>query len=92
MGEIEGAVDVAEAVGEMQGKIGEKRKVVETTLKDLQKGIESLKSLKEKAKEEDVADVLKSIAVSMRDKKESLEKAVKELEGLKDGYTKKFLR
>jgi len=92
MGEIEGAADVAKVVGQMQGRVEEKRKVAETTIKDLQKEIESLESLKEKVEEEDVTDALKSIAVSMRDKKESLEKVIKELEGLKDEYTKKFFR
>ena len=89
---IEGATDVAKAVGEMQKKMEEKRKVAETTIKDLQKEVESLKSLKEKAQGKDVTNVLKSIALSMRDKKESLEKVIKELEGLKGEYTKKFFR
>ena len=92
MGEIEGAIDVAKAVGEMQGKIEEKRKVAETMVKDLQREVDSLKSLKEKAEEEDVTDALKSIALSMRDKKESLEKIIKELEEVKGEYTKKFFR
>ena len=92
MGEVEGATDVARVVGEMQGKIEEKRKVAETTIKDLQKEVESLKSFKEKAEGKDVTNALKSIALSMRDKKESLEKTIKELEELKDEYTKKFFR
>lgn len=92
MGEVEGATGVARVVGEMQGKIEEKRKVTETTIKDLQKEVESLKSFKEKAQGKDVTNALKSIALSMRDKKESLEKTIKELEELKDEYTKKFFR
>ncbi|MFQ6067278.1 MAG: hypothetical protein ACE5K3_08380 [bacterium] len=90
--EVKGAADVAKAVGEMQREIEEKRKVVETTLKDLQREVDSLKSLKEKAEEEDVTDALKSIALSMRDKKQSLEKIIQELEELKGEYTKRFFR
>ena len=91
VGDVKDAKIVAEAVKEMQGKVKEKRVVVETALKDIQKDLESLKEIKEKVKEEDVTGELKSISVSMRDKKEFLEKAVRELEGLKEEYTKKFL-
>jgi len=81
---------VADAVKEMQDKIKEKKVVAETALGDIQKELESLKAIKEKVKEKDVTDELKSITVSMRDKKEILEKVVKELEALRDEYNKKF--
>lgn len=90
VGDVKDAKIVAEAVKEMQDKVKEKRIVVETALKDIQKDLGSLKGTKEKVKEENITGELKSIAVSLRDKKESLEKAVKELEGLKDDYNKKF--
>lgn len=90
MAGVKGATDVAAAVREMQDKIKEKKEVVESTFKDIQKELDSLKGLKEKMQKEDVTEALKSIAVSMRDKKGALENAVKELEGLKTDYTKKF--
>ena len=90
MGDVEDVKVVAEALKEMQDKIKEKRVVAETALNDIQKELESLKTVKEKVKEEDVTGELKSIAVSMRDKKGILEKAVKELEEVKDEYNKRF--
>ncbi len=90
MGDVEDVKVVADAVKEMQDKIKEKKVVAETALGDIQKELESLKAIKEKVKEKDVTDELKSITVSMRDKKEILEKVVKELEALRDEYNKKF--
>ena len=90
MGDVKDVKVVAEAVKEMQDKIKEKKVVVETALGDIQKELESLKAIKEKVQEKDVTDELKSIAVSMRDKKQTLEKAVKELEALRGEYNKKF--
>ena len=90
MGDVKDVKVVAEAVKEMQDKIKEKKVVVETALGDIQKELESLKVIKEKVQEKDVTDELKSIAVSMRDKKQTLEKAVKELEALRGEYNKKF--
>ena len=90
MTEVKGAKEVAVAIREMQGKMKEKKEVVENTLKDIQKELDSLKGLKEKVQKEDVTGTIKSVALSLRDKKGVLEKAVKELEGLKDEYNKKF--
>ena len=90
MGDVKDVKAVAEAAKEMQDKIKEKKAVVETALKDIQKELESLKGIKEKVKEKDVTDELKPIGVSMRDKKETLEKAVKELEEVRDEYNRKF--
>lgn len=90
MGEVKDVKIVAEAIKEMQDRIKEKRIAVETTLKDVQKDIESLRGIKERVKEEEVTSELKSIVVSMRGKKETLGKAVKELEELREEYTKKF--
>jgi len=90
MGDVKDVKVVAEAVKEMQDKIKEKKVVVETALGDIQKELKSLKAIKEKVQEKDVTDELKSIAVSMRDKKQTLEKAVKELEALRGEYNKKF--
>ena len=90
MGDVKDVKVVAEAVKEMQDKIKEKKVVVETALTDIQKELESLKTIKEKVKEEDVSGELKSVAVRMRDEKETLEKAVKELEALKGEYNKRF--
>lgn len=83
---------VGEAVREMQDKISEKRTAGEAALKDILKEVESLKGMKEKAKkEEDVTEELKAVAVRMLDKKGVLEKAVRELEELRERYSKKFL-
>jgi len=90
MGDVKDVKVVAEAVKEMQDKIKEKKVVVETALTDIQKELESLKTIKEKVKEEDVSGELRSVAVRMRDEKETLEKAVKELEALKGEYNKRF--
>ncbi len=90
MGDVKDVKVVAEAVKEMQDKIKEKKVVVETALGDIQKELESLKAIKEKVQEKDVTDELKSIALGMRDKKQTLEKAVKELEALRGEYNKKF--
>ena len=90
MGDVKDVKVVAEAVKEMQDKVKEKKVVVETALGDIQKELESLKVIKEKVQEKDVTDELKSIAVRMRDKKQTLEKAVKELEALRGEYNKKF--
>ncbi len=90
MGDVKDVKLVAEAVKEMQDKIKEKKVVVETALGDIQKELESLKAIKEKVQEKDVTDELKSIALGMRDKKQTLEKAVKELEALRGEYNKKF--
>lgn len=90
IGDVKDVKIVAGAVKEMQDKIKEKTKVIEVTLKDIQKELDSLKSLKKKAQKEDVIEASKSIAASIRNKKELVEKAVKGLEGLKEEYTKKF--
>jgi len=90
MGDVEDVKVLADAVKEMQDKIKEKKVVAETALGDIQKELESLKAIKEKVKEKDVTDELKSIAVSMRDKKEILEKTVEELEALRGEYNKRF--
>ena len=90
IGNVKDVKVVAEAVREMQDRINEKKEVVESNLKDIQEELDSLKGLKEKIQKEDVTDALKSTAVSIRDKKEALEKAVKELEGLRDEYNRKF--
>lgn len=92
MGGLKDIKAVGEAVREMQDKIREKRTAGEAALKDILKEVESLKGMKEKTKrEEDVSEELKAVAVRMLDKKGVLEKAVRELEELRERYSKKFL-
>ncbi|NQS88710.1 hypothetical protein HQ584_02835 [Patescibacteria group bacterium] len=81
---------VADAVKEMQQKVGEKRQIVEALLKEIQAQMEQLRTLKEQAQKEDVTEKVKSLLLEVRDKKASLEKAIGELQELKAEYTKKF--
>ena len=81
---------VADAVKEMQQKVGEKRQIVEALLKEIQAQMEQLRTLKEQAQKEDVTEKVKSLLLKIRDKKASLEKAIGELQEIKAEYTKKF--
>jgi len=82
---------VADAVKEMQQEVGEKRQLVETVLKNIQKDMESLRALKGKSQKEDVTEEVKSLLIKIRDRKIYLEKMINEAEELKTKYTKKFL-
>ncbi|MEW6674777.1 MAG: hypothetical protein AB1348_01945 [Nitrospirota bacterium] len=81
---------VADAIKEMQQEMGEKRQSVEVELKEIQAQMEQLRVLRERAQKEDVTADIKSLLLKIRDKKESLEKAIKDAEELKTKYTKKF--
>ena len=90
IGDIKGVKMVADAVKELEEEAKEKKEKIETALRDIQKNMGSLKGLKEKAKTEDVTKEVKSILAIINEKKRYLKEAIKDIEVLKDKYTKKF--
>ena len=71
-----------QAVQEMQALLAEKRLLVETVLKEIKQGMESVKELQVRASKNDEDAILqiKALQEKMKERKETLEKAVKEME------------
>lgn len=90
IGDIKGVKMVADAVKELEEEAKEKKEKIETALRDIQKNMGSLKGLKEKAKIEDITEEVKSILAIINEKQKYLKEAIKDIEVLKDKYTKKF--
>lgn len=78
-----------QAIKEMQTTIQEKKEMIETALKEISEGSQTIKELKAKglAKKENVAKI-RAIQERMKERKEYLETAIKEMEGLRDKYGK----
>ncbi len=90
IGDAKGIKIVADAVKELQGEVNEQKGKIETALTGIQENMGSLKSLKAKAKTEDITEELKSILAAINDKQKSLKGAIKDVEVLRDKYTKQF--
>ena len=83
--------DIGDTVVEMEKKVGEKREVIQGMLRDIQDQMASLRTLGEKATTKDVTEEMKNLAERVKEKKESLEKAVGEVQQLSAHYSKMFL-
>ena len=90
IGDVKGVKMVADAVKELEEEAKGEKEGIETALKDIQKNMESLKGLKEKAKTENITEEVKSILATINEKQKSLKGSIKDIEALKDKYTKKF--
>lgn len=78
-----------QAIKEMQTAIQEKREMIETALREISEGSQTIKELEAKGldKKENVAKI-KEIQERMKERKGYLETAIKEMEGLKEKYAK----
>lgn len=90
IGDIKGLKMVADVIKELEEEAKEKKEKIETVLRDIQKNMGSLKGLKEKVKTEDITEEVKSILAIINEKQGYLKEVIKDIEVLKDKYTKKF--
>ncbi|MBC8343390.1 MAG: hypothetical protein H8E61_05375 [Bacteroidetes bacterium] len=82
---------IGEAVVEMEKNVGEKRDNIQDKLQDIQTDLKELKKLGEKTTVEDIKTEMKALVKRLTDKKESLEKAINEVDTLRGHYSKLFL-
>lgn len=80
-----------EEVKEMQLEILQKKEGLEKALKEIGDEMRSLEELKAKAEKEDVRPAMQALVEQVKEKKARLEKAIREMEELKEKYAKKFL-
>lgn len=90
--DFKGLKDVGEAVVEMEREVSEKRNNIQSIIQEIQDDMEKFKTLKNKTKKPETLPEVKSLLESIRDKKDNLDKSLKELDQLKDKYSKKFFK
>jgi len=90
--DCKGLKEVGDTVVEMEREVSEKRNNIQGTIQEIQDDMEKFKTLKNKTKKPDVIPEIKSLLESIRDKKDNLDKFIKELDKLKDKYSKKFFK
>lgn len=83
--------NIGHAVAEMEEKVGEKREAIQSKLQDIQDEMASLRKLGQKATTEDVREEMKNLAERVKEKKQSLGKAIEEVQELRAHYSKIFL-
>ncbi|MDA2925963.1 autophagy-related protein 17 [Acidobacteria bacterium AH-259-G07] len=83
--------NIGDAVVEMEKNVAEKREYIQSKLRDIQDEMEAFKKLGEKAATEDVTQEMKNLVKRVKEKKESLEKAIEEVQELRLHYSKMFL-
>ena len=78
-----------QAIKEMQTVVQEKKEMIETALKEINEGSQTIKELEAKglAKKENVVKI-REIQERMMERKGYLETAIKEMEGLREKYGK----
>lgn len=80
-----------QAVGEIQIEVTEKKGLIETTLKEIQQGMGKVKKLEAKVKQgEKAKQEIDGLVINIKEKRDLLEKAIKDMEELSKGYREKF--
>jgi len=90
--DFKGLKDIGEAVVEMEREVSEKRNNIQSIIQEIQDDMEKFKTLKNKTKKPETLPEVKSLLESIRDKKDNLDKSLKELDQLKDKYSTKFFK
>lgn len=84
---VERQKELLQGIKEMQLEIQQNRNVIESTLREVQEGMKTVKALQVRAKAgEDVVHEIRALQAGMREKKKALEEAIKEMGLLKEKY------
>ena len=83
--------NIGDAVAGMEKNVAEKREDIQSKLHDIQGEMASLRKLGEKSATGDVTEEIKNLVERVKEKKESLEKAIGEVQELRSHYNKIFL-
>lgn len=82
---------IGDAIVEMEKTVAEKRADIQGKLRDMQAEMASLKKLGEETTVEDIKGEMEDLLERVKEKKKSLEKAIKEVDEIREHYRKMFL-